>query len=49
MEDDMLESVLWMAHEIQARVAELGRAISNDFDGRSFVVLGVRISRFLIV
>lgn len=49
MEDDMLESVLWMAHEIQARVAELGRAISNDFDGRSFVVLGVATGAFMFV
>ena len=40
-EGDMLESVLWRAHEIQARVAELGQAISEDFDGRPLVILGV--------
>ena len=40
-EGDMLESVLWRAHEIQARVAELGHAISEDFDGRPLVILGV--------
>lgn len=43
MEGEMLESVLWRSHEIQARVAELGRAISVDFDGRPVVILGVII------
>lgn len=40
-EGEMLESVLWRAHEIQARVTELGQAISEDFDGRPLVILGV--------
>jgi len=40
-EADMLESVLWKANDIQARVAELGQDISTDFDGRPVLILGV--------
>ncbi|KAG0504269.1 hypothetical protein M758_3G097500 [Ceratodon purpureus] len=48
-EGDMLESVLWRAHEIQARVAELGQAISEDFDGRPLVILGVATGAFMFL
>jgi len=44
MEAEMLQSVLWRSHDIQARVAQLGRAISDDFDGRPVVILGVIIT-----
>lgn len=40
-EGELLERVLWRVDEIQARVAELGQAITTDFDGRPVVVLGV--------
>lgn len=40
-EGDMLESVLWSVQDIEARVAEIGQAISKDFDGRPVVILGV--------
>jgi hypoxanthine phosphoribosyltransferase len=49
MEGEMLESVLWRSHEIQARVAELGRAISDDFDGRPVVILGVATGAFMFL
>lgn len=45
-EGELLESVLWRAHDIQARVAELGQAISTDFDGHPIVILGVTTLTF---
>ncbi len=43
-DDALVESVLWSAADIDKRVAELGRAISGDFEGLPIAVLGVPFS-----
>jgi hypothetical protein len=43
-DDALVESVLWSAADIDKRVAELGRAISGDFEGLPIAVLGVLFS-----
>ncbi len=40
----LVESVVWSAADIDKRVAELGRAISRDFEGQPIAVLGVPFS-----
>lgn len=41
--------MLWKAHDIQARVAELGQDISTDFDGRPVLILGVATGVFMFL
>ncbi len=43
-DDALVESVLWSAADVDKRVAELGRAISRDFEGLPIAVLGVPFS-----
>ncbi len=43
-DDALVESVIWSAADIDKRVAELGRAISSDFEGLPIAVLGVPFS-----
>ncbi|CAK9221770.1 unnamed protein product [Sphagnum jensenii] len=46
-DDALVESVLWSAADIDKRVAELGRAISGDFEGLPIAVLGIATGAFM--